>query len=224
MNIPTAIRDEVYVKVRQKRETQVIYKSLTLDIDPDFKPWENSVTSGEVVSVPLKKHSHHYFHANVEHTVKVGDKIYFHYNTLLQEFNEVDIPGTGYKETYYRVPYDLIFARIVKGEPEVIGDRCLVESMIDTDGDIMKLEDGTMARVSNGIIWKTGIKHSTLRGVLRYIGKPLKGQPQLNCKPGDVVIFQKDADMLAKIEGKEYFCMIQEDIISTEVLTKIIAA
>mgnify|MGYP001306327524 CR=1 FL=1 len=43
-----------------------------------------------------------------------------------------------------------------------------------------------------------------------------KDQPALEVKPGDSVVFSKNADFINTIEDKEYFVMQQEDLLATQ--------
>lgn len=49
-------------------------------------------------------------------------------------------------------------------------------------------------------------------GKLRLIGKPLKGEPTLEAKEGDYVVYRKNSDFANEIEGEVMYTMKQKDL------------
>jgi co-chaperonin GroES (HSP10) len=211
--IPRALRSQVFVKVRgEYRDSLTLKSGLKLHIDPMYNPGSWKFTSGEVVSTPHGR-SRHFISSRIDHKVRVGDKIYFHYNSL-DPFSRVDIPGRAYSEFYYSIPYDMIFCIVRQdGSLDMVGGRILVSAMEDNDG-VVTLENGTKVRKNFlGLITELNVKHHVNKAVVEWISLPLDGEPIADVKRGDVIYFVQDSDFAVVIEDKVYWCMTHDDIV-----------
>jgi co-chaperonin GroES (HSP10) len=221
-----AIVNSVLVKVDWEIKREMQYGSLKLAINPiegkqndSYDPTGHRQTCGVVVSTPLG-YDDHFLISRIHKDLVVGDKVYFHYNSI-DEDTRIEIDG----DTLYYVPYDMIFCAIRDGEPYMIGGRVLCEPYYDKDlVEIEHLGTKIRAKISpSGLVttvtgWNPDSEdgHNLSKAVLAYIGKPLIGDNELPVKKGDVVYYLKNADFENYIEGKKYFVMMQEDLIMKE--------
>lgn len=106
-----------------------------------------------------------------------------------------------------------------------IGSHVLVsmvwdEGVVDIDLDTLKMPGYSPVSTVKGKLSASGLitelhdKPKHLEGIVRHIGKALKGEPVLDVVPGDKVLFLPDSDWMNVIEGKEYFVMKQRDLIA----------
>lgn len=142
----SSFQDYIIIKTDKMFDDKVSYKGVDgrqLVFDPGFQPWLHVRTYGEVVSVPVHLSavpmplqepvgtpSYHerspikFKHMrDIEPVVKVGDKIYFHFNTISMQ-NLVKEEGKHPDRTYYfKVRYDQVICAIrdeyrVSGVPD----------------------------------------------------------------------------------------------------------
>lgn len=168
-----------------------------LYIDTSFAPAEHVRIYGDVVSTPIRGNSKY----SVENRYIVpevlsGDKIYFHYNTLLSQANRLD-------DNLWFVPYHSIFCVVRNGKIKMIGGWTLVKPIIERTEKI------------NNIIIPDAYqqKKATNFGILKHIGTPQTNQNVLPVEPGDYVYFSELDCFENNIEGTTYYCMQQEDLL-----------
>jgi co-chaperonin GroES (HSP10) len=143
--------------------------------------------------------------------VLTGDKVYFHYNTLIPE-NKVKLSDGSF---IYKLAYQNALCVVrketcyntVSGQGEVIviipvSGHVLIEPVLDED-----------IKTESGIIKEMNSKPRPLEGIVRYVCQPLKGDT-VDFEPGDKIIYIKHADWEVTIEGKVYFCMKYWDVIA----------
>ena len=130
-----AFQDYIIFKTDKMFDDKVKYKGLNgreIIFDPSFQPWLHVRTYGEVVSVPLHLSSvpmplqepvgtpsyHDNAPIRFKHmrdivpNVEVGDKIYFHYNTISMQ-NLVHQEGAHPDRTFYfKVRYDQVICAV----------------------------------------------------------------------------------------------------------------
>ena len=154
--------------------------------------------SAEVVAIPDDAKD------GIENEVKVGDKVYFHYNSFLSEGNWIPRQCMGIEENsgeYWRVAYYDIFCAVRDGEIVPVGGWSFIEP------DVRKVETGN-------IISDISVKSET-QGVLRHIGTPRRGQEVPDVQVGDTVLFEEHDAFENEIEGVKYYCMPQDRILCT---------
>lgn len=222
---------------------KVKYKGIggrELVIDPSFEPAKHVRIYGEVVSVPIhmspgipiaqdyrgipsyhgqSPYSYKYL-ADIEPEVKVGDRIYFHFNTVAEK-NFVQIDGVHPNRVWYvKVRYDQIICAVRDGVIIPIGGYTLVDpdfetwedlqvptysSIKDKDGKpMLKPKDQWLVRKST-----PGYKH--LLGFVRHVGSPLRGD-KCEVSVGQKIIYRRNADWMVHIEGRDYFVIKQRHI------------
>lgn len=166
--------------------------------------------------------------ADIKMDVLIGDKIYFHFNTLEAEnrINLLDgrkVYKLGYQNALCVVRYWNIKrwengkgASVEAHSPNKrqadiisIGGRVLIEPAYDED--VQKLEDGKMGKLSSsGLVTEIDNKPKYLEGIVRYIS--LLKDEETELEPGDRIIYQKNSDWTVSIEGRDYYCMRTIDI------------
>jgi co-chaperonin GroES (HSP10) len=166
--------------------------------------------TGKVIALPLGISDHPFLKA-IQEEVQVGDILYFHFNSIHPDSRvELDIN----EKPYYLVNMENIFCLVRNGEIIMYGGRVLAEPLYDADvEDVLGMN---IRKTNSGIISEINVGHNFKKARLAHIGKPLKGAEKLDARAGDIIYYAKDADFINVIEGKTYFCMIQEDILLVE--------
>lgn len=232
-----------------------------ITFDPSFQPHLHVRTYGEVVEVPLRLGRiplpmqierglpayHDYtpydfkYLSDIEPEVKVGDRIYFHFNTI-NLGNLIKEEGTHPNKTFYfRVRYDNILAavrEIPKAEVDEalwdkdsdqthykviipIGSWTLIQPDWESYDDILvptyshlkdKFGKPILKPKEQWIQKKQAPGYRHLTGFVIHVGSPLQGD---NCEvvPGQKVWYRKNHDWLNRIEGEDYFTIRQRHII-----------
>ncbi len=176
--------------------------------------------------------------ADIKMDVMLGDKIYFHFNTLEEE-NKIKLPDGSrvYKLSYqnaicvvrnskYSCDPRELFANlqnkkfIIDSRVEVvhttiipIGGRVLIEPFYDEDIQDIDNGQGFVFKgklAPSGLVTEVDSKPRHLEGIVRYLSL-LKGE-ETELEPGDRVIYQSNSDWTVNIEGKDYYCMRTIDI------------
>lgn len=151
--------------------------------------------------------------------VKIGDRIYFHYNTVKEE-NRFPLKD-GRK--LYLVRYDQVLCAVreigTDGYKQIIpiGSHVLVEAVWDDEVEEIELKGHEKVRgkiSKSGLITELHDKPKPLIGKIAHIGTPLVGEPDLGLVPGDEVYYLPESDWVNTIEGRDYYIMKQKDIIA----------
>lgn len=182
--------------------------SLTLYVDPAFKPGQRKVITGEVVDVCDQMEPWN----TIAPEVKVGDKLYFHYNSLKEDSAIPD------KKGLWVIDYDTVFCAVRDGRIIMIGGRILAEAMFDED--IVEIEvDGFNHKAKltkSGLVKELDPGHNLTKARLAFIGTPKIGEQPVNIKPGDVFYYINNGDFKNHIEGRDYFVMYQDEILAVD--------
>ena len=194
-------KDIVLISTPQKYNNQIqIEGGTVLWLDTSYKPLHHVSISGRVEAVPGLLSPSHYAHSKSTMDLQVGDKVYFNYLTIHPD----SLVWHNEKE-YYQVEYFNIYCYIREGKMHMTNDWCFVEPLED--------EQGTHYGNSGLIIPEMYRKKKNYKiGRLKNIGKPLKGEPTLEAKEGDYVIYAKNADFANEIEGEVLYTMRQKDL------------
>jgi co-chaperonin GroES (HSP10) len=208
------IYDHVLVKVASgdEYERDTGFKGVdgkAIEIEPEWNPMHHRKNHGIVVSVPSK---FSYQNSGIKPKVKVGDLIYFHFNTLAED-KKLFIN----KENLYMLEYNRIFCRIDNGI-DMVGSWILVNDIDSSDlidvgvgklkGKVRESGIAVLAEERDVKKKKPGI------GILAAIAEPREGGPDLKLKPGDKVYYEPNSMFDNIIEGKEYFVMHQDDLMA----------
>ena len=209
-------KNNILIKAEKVYSDQISYKSLKLYVDPLYDPTNHSTTFGEVVGVPDGMSQSHHIHKFIIPEVKVGDRVYFHYNAMIVASEEKYKLKDNDGNDVYSIPYEFIFCSVRSEKIIMIGGRVLCETI--ECGEDIGLGVGTIkGKVSKGgIVTEINTSHNLNKATIAHIGTPMKNEPDLGVKAGDVIWYEKNADMEYKIEGKSYLCMRQEDLMILE--------
>jgi len=235
-----AFQNYVVFKTTSLSNEKVKYKGMELIRDTSYNPKEHTNISGEVVSVPVRLSStlpisqvskglpsYHgaspYIYrwlSDIEQQVKVGDKIFFHFNTIVPQ-NIVQVDGERENRTWYiKCRYDQIYCAVRNEEIIMIGGYCLVDPDFQTWEDIsiptysnLLGEDGKplLKPKEQWIVTKTAPTYKYLLGFVRHVGSPVRGD-RTEVKVGQKILYQKNADFMINVEGKDYFLIHQRHI------------
>jgi co-chaperonin GroES (HSP10) len=206
-NITKATFNHVVVKVDQSLDDTYTYKTLTVDIDPEFNPTQYARIYGTVVAVPQGS-CYDEEQSEIKKEVEVGDKVYFHY--LVTSSDTWNIYGN-----YYKVPYCWIFCSVRDSVIRPIGSWTLCEpipeqelNQIEVDG--IKID----AAVSqSGLITSLSKKPSVDYAKLRHIGSPLLNETPLDIPVNSTVILAKNSNFVNRIENVDYYTVKQRYIL-----------
>lgn len=231
------LQDFVYLRVEKEKEDTIETKVGSLYIDSRFEHGLHHRIYGTVISVPRILTSNVKMPflreeigipypktdfdmkfvtlADIEPVVRVGDKIYFHFNTVTED-NRFKEHFADTHSKVFKVRYDQIICVVRDGEIIPVGTWTLVEKVFDPDVQDIEI-DGRKVKVkttTSGLVTEVNVKPRPLAGTIAYIGAPFKCDPELDLSSGDQVLFTKESDWVNKIEGKEYYVMRQRDIIA----------
>lgn len=209
-------------------------------IDSSFDPQRHVRTYGEVVSVPKhldrfpisQKHkglpAYHdspafsfKYLSDIAQEIKVGDRIYFHFNTIRPD-NLIKTEVEDSKKVYYfKVKYDQILCTVRDGVIIPIGSYTLIEPDMETWEDIsvptysnIKGKDGKpmLKPKEQWLVKKVAPGAKYLLGFVRHVGTPLKGT-ECDVQAGDRIIYRRMADWRNIVEGKEYYAILHRHIV-----------
>jgi len=247
-----AYQNYIIFKTDQMFNDKVKFKGVggkELVIDPSFDPQRHIRTYGEVVSLPLhltkrpimQEHRgtpaptegspfEYRFLSDVKQEVKVGDRIYFHFNTITMR-NCVKEEGKHPDRTwYFKVSYDQIICAVRDGQIIPIASYALVIPDYETWDDILhptytNLKDAEGRPIpkpkDQWIQTKVKPEYHFLTATVKYVGSPL-GKDALEIEPGQKIWYRRNADWMNTIEGVEYFAIRQRHIIGKEVNGKFV--
>lgn len=189
--------------------------------------------------------------ADIEPDVEVGDRIYFHYHTVNMR-NLVKEEGEWPNRVYYfRVRYDQVICavreitkldvdeQLTETDPEKtiykviipIGSYTLVQPDWESWDDILiptyshlknKKGEKILKPKDQWIQTKKAPEYRFLRGTVRHIGPPLRGDT-CECAVGDMIYYRRNADWMMEIEGENYFAIMQRHILGRMIEEKPLA-
>lgn len=137
---------------------------------------------------------------DIVHEVQVGDKVYFHYNSFLNNDHNLIISDNPDESMFmFRINYFDVLAVVRDGKIIPIGGWCFVEPHVHK----LKLLEAEVEQKSEQ------------QGILKHIGTPKKGFSMHPMpKVGDMIAFGRDDAWMNRIEGVEYYCMQQDRILA----------
>lgn len=201
--------NSLIVEVGAQYEDTVQYGSLSIFIDPLFKPTHNARIYGIVKAVPKGK-CYNEDGNEIEADVQIGDKVYFHYLSTFDENSRI-------YGNYYRIPYCWIFCVVRDNDIIPIGGWTLCEKVVENENEFEDVEvNGVKINATtskSGLVTSVEKVYSTRISEIKYIGKPLKNFDSLNLKKGDKVVIDKNTNFENVIEGKTYYTVRQGDIL-----------
>lgn len=162
--------NKIYVTVDKKYQDEIKLTAITLYKDTTFEPEWNVTTFGTVHSLPKRvetKWAENDFQVNV----KVGDKLYFNYQTLLDENNCIEHEG----QEYWAVEYFQALAVVRDGEIIPVGSHILVEPIDEevTHSFLYIPELAQKKETNRGKVFKSNLAEIPTGSIVEYdpVGK-----------------------------------------------------
>lgn len=239
-----AFRNFVVFKTDTLHNTGTVFKgiggkNLVLG-DPNFDPAKHVRIYGEVLSLPIEltdipitqeykglpsystQSPYRYkFLSDISQEIKVGDRIYYHFNTI-KPHNMINVEGVHPNRTWYiKVRYDQIICAVRDGNIIPIGGYMLVDPDFESWEDIMvptysNIQDNDGKPIlkpkSQWLVRKSAPGYKYLLGFVRHVGTPLRGD-KVEVKVGQKIVYTRNADWLVNIEGKDYFVIKQRHVL-----------
>lgn len=218
-------------------------------VDTTWDPKRHVNCQGEVVSVPKhlsnvfisQRHKgiptyndyspyQYKYLSDIVPEIEPGDKIYFHFNTIIPNNLVKTETENGKKVYYFKVRYDQVICAVRGGFIIPNASYILIEPDMETWEDILMPilsdivgPDGKrIPKPKDQWLQKKIVPEKRfLLGFVRHTGTPLKGET-CDVVPGDRVIYRRNADWTNKIEGKDYFAILHRHIIGKYVDGKVV--
>lgn len=182
--------NKIFVKIDKKFQDEVVTESgVKFYKDPTYNPEENSTTFGIVTHTPVKVDKQTVGKGFV-HNVKVGDKLYFNYNVVMDPDNCIEIDG----EEYWMVDYWNAIATVRDGVVHPVGEYILVDPIIEeaVKSSLLFIPDHIAKKEkTRGTVWASN-------------------DPQVPV--GSDVEYEKVGKFWNIIEGKRVYCMFVSNI------------
>ena len=164
-----------------------------LFIDTSWYEYDHVIQSATVKYIPKRLDS--YFKTGME--LLPGDTVYCHH-FIADESNLVEIHG----EKLSKLNYNMLYARVRKGVVHMLSDWVLLEIVKDKEEEL---------KTESGIWLKTEKKKKEQIGKIKYVNSKSIDD---GFKPGDMVLFMKDADYEMEIEGHKLYRMRNQDVLA----------
>ncbi len=193
---PYAPVNRVFVTQDKIWNDEIVFESgVKLYKDITFEPEWHVATCGYVATLPLEFRKDR-MNDGQPCQVEVGDKVYFHYFTLKEDENRVNIGNRD----YFMVDYNRIYCKVVEDQVLPVHGFNLIEVVEEE-------KEGSI----NGIIIPEMLRK---KKVDTYGKVVLPSSNAYNLFPGDTVFFQSAYAYKDKIEGKEYYIIHYQDIMA----------
>ena len=197
------------VRVDSLMEDRIKSTSLDLKIRTDIRPTHHTKIYGEVIGLPrayrddVMPDGDILWHSEgIEDFYKIGDKVYFHYNCVLDKAKQIE-------DNVFFIPARRIFLKvqcdnIIMSPGFSLGDKIYENNVVEIELDGKQ----TMAEVSE----ETGI-------VIDMFPKPIEKNLLLkhssNGKVNDRVLMLDDSNMEIVVEDQTYYLLENRDIVGT---------
>ncbi len=254
-----SLKDYVFVQIEGSlfNENTGIkgYNGTSIQLDTSYDPQVHVKVTGKVVAIPNKlgnapisqetcglpqresgKRYRYKRRKDIKPEVKIGDRIYFHFNTLLSDNKNL----LDEKKQIYKIAYENILCAVRDFKEDVskenlseiimIGGYTMIEPDYETweetripipeiiNGEVVVDKEGNpvMKPKDLWLIAKMKPEIRYLTGYMVNVGTPLNGDKN-EMSIGDKIIYRRDADWPVTIEGEKYFIIRQRHILCHEV-------
>ena len=197
------------IKVSNLFEDEIKSTTLDLKIRTDIRPTHHTKIYGEVIGLPrafrddIMPDGDILWHSEgIEDFYKIGDKVYFHYNCVLDKQKQIE-------DNVFFIPARRIFLKvqsdnIIMSPGFSLGDKIYDDNVVEIELDGKK----TMAQVSEA----TGI-------VIDMFPKPIEKNLLIKHssigKVNDRVLMLDDNNMEIEVEDQTYYLLENRDIVGT---------
>jgi len=197
------------VRVDSLMEDRIKSTTLDLKIRTDIRPTHHTKIYGEVIGLPrafrddVMPDGDILWHSEgIEDFYKIGDKVYFHYNCVLDKQKQIE-------DNVFFIPARRIFLKvqcdnIIMSPGFSLGDKIYDDNVVEIELDGKK----TMAQVSEA----TGI-------VIDMFPKPIEKNLLIKHssigKANDRVLMLDDNNMEIEVEDQTYYLLENRDILGT---------
>ena len=197
------------VKVDGLMEDRIKSTTLDLKIRTDIRPTHHTKIYGEVIGLPrafrddVMPDGDILWHSEgIEDFYKIGDKVYFHYNCVLDKQKQIE-------DNVFFIPARRIFLKvqcdnIIMSPGFSLGDKIYDDNVVEIELDGKR----TMAEVSE----ETGI-------VIDMFPKPIEKNLLIKHssidKANDRVLMLDDNNMEIVVEDQTYYLLENRDIVGT---------
>ena len=197
------------IKVSNLFEDEIKSTTLDLKIRTDIRPTHHTKIYGEVIGLPrafrddVMPDGDILWHSEgIEDFYKIGDKVYFHYNCVLDKQKQIE-------DNVFFIPARRIFLKvqcdnIIMSPGFSLGDKIYDDNVVEIELDGKK----TMAQVSEA----TGI-------VIDMFPKPIEKNLLIKHssigKENDRVLMLDDNNMEIEVEDQTYYLLENRDIVGT---------
>ena len=188
----TPLNDCVFVQREKNTKDEVDVGGKKLFIDTSWYEYDHVIQYATVRYVPKRISS--YFKTDME--LLPGDKVYCHH-FIADEKNIIEI----HDEKLSRMNYGMLYVRVRDGKINMLADWVLVEIVEDKEEEL---------KTDSGIWIKTEKEKKEQIGKIKYVNSKSINN---GFKPGDTIMFTKDADYEMEIEGEKLYRMRNQDIL-----------
>ena len=183
----------VFIYREKNTKDSITVGDKELFIDTSWYEYDHVIQHGIVRYVPKRLDS--FFKTNME--LLPGDKVYCHH-FIADKNNRILI----YDEKLSKLNYGMIYARVRDGKIHMLSDWVLLEIVKDKEEELI---------TKSGIWIKSLQEKKEQIGVIRHVNSTSIDN---GFKPGDRVMFIKDADYEMEIEGEKLYRMHNKDILA----------
>ena len=183
----------VIIKRKKNTKDEITVGDKKIYIDTSWYELDHMIQYGIVRYIP--KFVHKNFNTTME--LEKGDKVYCHH-FIADEKNIIEI----YDEKLSRMNYGMLYARVRDGKVHMLADWVLVEIVKDKEEEL---------KTDSGIWLKTQEEKKEQIGKIKYVNSKSIDD---GFKPGDTVMFIKDADYEMEVEGEKLYRMRNQDILA----------
>ena len=189
----TPLNDCVFVQREKNTKDEVEVGGKKLFVDTSWYEYDHVIQHATVRYVPKRISS--YFKTEME--LIPGDKVYCHH-FIADKKNIIEI----YDEKLSRMNYGMLYVRVRDGKVHMLADWVLVEIVKDKEEEL---------KTNSGIWLKTQEEKKEQIGKVKYVNSKSIDD---GFKPGDTVMFIKDADYEMEVEGEKLYRMRNQDILA----------
>lgn len=136
--------------------------------------------------------------------VQPGDRVYFDYK-ITEPDNYL---GMFRGQQMYRLDVEYLFC-VIRKYKSTVDHRIKKEIIMQAGWMLVEPDMETWEEITSpaGIIMKVQPKAKALRGIVRHV------RNKNRLKPGEKILYEPYADYLMKVEGKDYYCMREDEVI-----------